>query len=95
MQAPVKIRHAGCSKRPEPPAEARAVRVVRTFWKGYESPTPPSQPQRTVDVNGRRVEVTARGRHDACVVPRAVPVVEAMAAMVILDCCLLNRTVRL
>ena len=53
------------------------------------------QPQRTVDVNGRRVEVTARGRHDACVVPRAVPVVEAMAAMVILDCCLLNRTVRL
>lgn len=53
------------------------------------------QPQRTVDINGRRVEVTARGRHDACVVPRAVPVVEAMAAMVILDCCLLNRTVRL
>lgn len=53
------------------------------------------QPQRTVDVNGRRVKVTARGRHDACVVPRAVPVVEAMAAMVILDCCLLNRTVRL
>ena len=53
------------------------------------------QPQRTVDVNGRRVEVTARGRHDACVVPRAVPVVEAMAAMVILDCCLLNRTVRM
>lgn len=53
------------------------------------------QSQRTVDVNGRRVEVTARGRHDACVVPRAVPVVEAMAAMVILDCCLLNRTVRL
>lgn len=53
------------------------------------------QPQRTVDVNGRRVEVTARGRHDACVVPRAVPVVEAMAAMVVLDCCLLNRTVRL
>lgn len=53
------------------------------------------QPQRTVDVNGRRVEVTARGRHDACVVPRAVPVVEAMAAMVILDCCLLDRTVRL
>ena len=53
------------------------------------------QPQRTVDINGRRVEVTARGRHDACVVPRAVPVVEARAAMVIRDCCLLNRTVRL
>ena len=50
MQAPGKIRHAGCGKRPEPPAGARAVRVVRTFWKGYESATPPSQPQRTVDV---------------------------------------------
>ena len=35
-----------------------------------------------------------RGRHDPCVLPRAVPVVEAMAAMVVLDAILLNRTVR-
>ncbi len=53
------------------------------------------QPQRTIDINGHRTEVTARGRHDPCVLPRAVPVVEAMAAMVILDCCLLDRTVRM
>ncbi len=37
----------------------------------------------------------ARGRHDPCVLPRAVPVVEAMAAMVILDNYLLNKTVKL
>ena len=37
----------------------------------------------------------AKGRHDPCVVPRAVPIVEAMAAMVILDNYLLNRTSRL
>ena len=53
------------------------------------------QPQHTIDINGQRTEVTARGRHDPCVLPRAVPIVEAMAAMVILDCYLLNRTVRL
>ena len=51
------------------------------------------QPQHTIDINGQRTEVTARGRHDPCVLPRAVPIVEAMAAMVILDCYLLNRTV--
>lgn len=41
--------------------------------------------QRTIDRTGNAVELEARGRHDACVVPRAVPVVEAMAAMVTLD----------
>ncbi len=39
----------------------------------------------TVDSEGNAVMLQARGRHDACVVPRAVPVVEAMTAMVILD----------
>lgn len=47
--------------------------------------------QHTVDVNGRPATLTARGRHDACVLPRAVPVVEAMAAMTVLDFLLLNR----
>jgi len=51
--------------------------------------------QRTVDVDGREVAMSARGRHDPCVLPRAVPIVEAMAAMVILDNYLLARTVRL
>lgn len=49
----------------------------------------------TVTDSGQPVTLHARGRHDPCVVPRAVPVVEAMAAMVILDCYLLNKTSRL
>ena len=51
--------------------------------------------QETVSVDGQPTKLTARGRHDACVLPRAVPVVEAMAAMTILDYYLLNRTTRL
>jgi chorismate synthase len=43
------------------------------------------QPQRTVDLNGNAVELAAKGRHDPCVVPRAVPIVETMAALVLLD----------
>lgn len=51
--------------------------------------------QDTVDLEGNATKLTARGRHDPCVLPRAVPVVEAMAAMVILDNYLFNKTVRL
>ncbi|MBR1712381.1 MAG: chorismate synthase [Alloprevotella sp.] len=51
--------------------------------------------QQTVDTCGRPAVVCARGRHDPCVVPRAVPVVEAMAAMTLLDYALLARTARL
>ena len=43
------------------------------------------QPQPTVDLEGNETTLTARGRHDPCVLPRAVPVVEAMAAMTIFD----------
>lgn len=46
----------------------------------------------TVDCNGNETVLKAKGRHDPCVLPRAVPVVEAMAAMVILDHYLLNKT---
>lgn len=46
--------------------------------------------QNTVNKEGKLVELSVQGRHDPCVVPRAVPVVEAMAAMVILDHWLLN-----
>ncbi len=48
-------------------------------------------PQETVDKEGNTTTLTARGRHDPCVLPRAVPVVEAMAAMTILDCLLLDK----
>ena len=51
--------------------------------------------QRTVDIEGQPATIKPRGRHDACVVPRAVPIVEAMAAIVILDNYLLNQTVRM
>lgn len=43
------------------------------------------QPQQSVDQEGNEVELTNQGRHDPCVVPRAVPIVEAMAALVIAD----------
>ncbi|MDR1518089.1 MAG: chorismate synthase [Dysgonamonadaceae bacterium] len=48
--------------------------------------------QQTVNVRGENAIVKARGRHDACVLPRAVPIVEAMAAMTILDYYLLSKT---
>jgi chorismate synthase len=51
--------------------------------------------QDTVDLEGTPTTLKARGRHDPCVLPRAVPIVEAMAAMVILDTYLLNRTVKI
>lgn len=53
------------------------------------------QPVETVDVEGKPTTLRAKGRHDPCVLPRAVPVVEAMAAMVIFDSLLLMRTNRL
>lgn len=49
----------------------------------------------TVDDTGAATSIHARGRHDPCVLPRAVPVVEAMAAMVVFDSVLLNRVSRL
>lgn len=52
-------------------------------------------PQKTVNKSGEEVDLKARGRHDACVLPRAVPIVEAMAAMTILDYYLLNKKDRL
>ena len=48
--------------------------------------------QPTVDKDGNQTVLKARGRHDPCVLPRAVPIVEAMAAMVILDYYMLNNT---
>lgn len=51
--------------------------------------------QPTVDKEGHETILKARGRHDPCVLPRAVPIVEAMAAMTILDYYLLNKTTRM
>lgn len=53
------------------------------------------QPYDTIDKDGNEVTVQGKGRHDPCVVPRAVPIVEAMAALVMADFTLLNRTIKL
>lgn len=49
------------------------------------------QAQETIDKDGNTVEMVGKGRHDPCVVPRAVPIVEALAAMVLTDFMLLNK----
>jgi len=48
--------------------------------------------QKTIDSDNNEVEMSGKGRHDPCVVPRAVPIVEAMSALVILDYILINNT---
>ncbi len=50
-----------------------------------------AKPQQTVTVSGENAELAARGRHDPCVLPRAVPMVEAMAALVLCDHALRQR----
>lgn len=50
------------------------------------------QAQETIDREGNFVEMVGKGRHDPCVVPRAVPIVEAMAALVIADYYLIQQS---
>lgn len=50
------------------------------------------QNQQTINSQGVKVEMQGKGRHDPCVVPRAVPIVEAMSALVLADFMLLKRT---
>ena len=52
---------------------------------GFKSPATISQAQETARYDGSAGTLAARGRHDPCVVPRAVPIVEAMAAIVVMD----------
>ncbi len=53
------------------------------------------QSQDTIDKDGNLVEMLGKGRHDPCVVPRAVPIVEAMTALVLADFVLLNRLTKI
>ena len=53
------------------------------------------QDQQSVDTEGNEVTVKGKGRHDPCVLPRAVPIVESMAALVLVDHILRNRTTKL
>lgn len=61
-----------------------AFKPVATVIQAYE----------TIDKGGNIVTAQGKGRHDPCVVPRAVPIVEAMAALVLADYTLINRTIR-
>jgi chorismate synthase len=49
------------------------------------------QPQQTLDVHGNLTAMQGKARHDPCVVPRAVPIVEAMAAIVLADFYLIHN----
>ncbi len=51
--------------------------------------------QESIDKEGNKVTVSGKGRHDPCVVPRAVPIVEAMAAITIADFILQKKTNRI
>ncbi len=53
------------------------------------------QSQQSINNSGEEIALEAKGRHDPCVVPRAVPIVEAMTAMVLADFYLFNRTSKL
>ncbi|TFK30656.1 chorismate synthase [Coprinopsis marcescibilis] len=55
------------------------------FRIGFKSPATISQGQQTARYDGTPGTLAARGRHDPCVVPRAVPIVEAMASLVVMD----------
>lgn len=63
---------------------------VPVIFRAAFKPTPSiSRPQKTVSLSKmENLELTVRGRHDPCIVPRAVPVVEAAAALALLDLCL-------
>ena len=53
------------------------------------------QDQQTVNKSGNEAVVSGKGRHDPCVLPRAVPIVEAMAALVIADFLLRNKVAKM
>jgi len=61
--------------------------VVRAAMR---PPASIGRPQKTVAVSGESVTVEVAGRHDPCIVPRAVPVIEAMTALVLADCLLVQ-----
>jgi chorismate synthase len=61
------------------------------FRVAFKPPATIGRPQKTVDFGGNNVVLAARGRHDPCVVPRAVPIVETMTALVLADLALCHR----
>ncbi len=66
-----------------------------TFKVGFKPVATIMHNQQTIDASGQVAEIKGKGRHDPCVVPRAVVIVEAMAALVIADHFLRNRSSKL
>jgi chorismate synthase len=62
------------------------------FRIAFKPPATIGQAQSTVDFEGNQTTLEAKGRHDPCVVPRAVPIVEAMAALVLVDMALRQKS---
>lgn len=62
-----------------------------TFRVAFKPVATIAKEQDTVNTAGQAVKLSASGRHDPCVLPRAVPIVDAMAALVIMDHCLRQR----
>lgn len=65
-----------------------------TFRVAFKPPATIARAQRTAGYDGALVDVVGGGRHDPCVLPRAVPIVEAMAALVLADLALIQSTRR-
>jgi chorismate synthase len=66
--------------------------VVRV---GFKPVATVAHPQHSVDREGNPAVIEGAGRHDPCVLPRAVPIVESMVALVLADAMLLQRAARL
>jgi chorismate synthase len=65
------------------------------FRVGFKPVATIMQDQSSLNERGEEITVSGKGRHDPCVVPRAVPIVEAMAAIVLLDFYLRNRVIQM
>ena len=68
---------------------------VITFRAAMKPTSSIAKKQQTINKAGEPAEIEVLGRHDPCLVPRAVPVVEAMTALVLADLALRNRSARL
>ncbi len=65
------------------------------FRTAFKPPATIGLSQETVDFGGKTVNLAAKGRHDPCVVPRAVPIVESMAALVLIDLALRQQRMQI
>jgi chorismate synthase len=62
------------------------------FKLAFKAPSSIAKSQRALNSKGEVIDLEIEGRHDPCVVPRAVPIVEAMSALVLADLILIRRT---